>query len=140
MPLLSLGLSPCTETAGRRAKPLEPLADVNVWPQCSAAGEPSSSSPRFVRQPPTTALATLVDLVDQRQVVVAAAPLDLVDADRRDAALVAMYQPPGNRVYYGPKHVSQVVIHLPGPSSENATAAPLTAAKPPTDSAEDPMN
>jgi len=46
-----------------------------------------------------------VDLIDEREVGVAAAPLDLIDTDGLDAREIPMGEAPFDRVFYGAKHV-----------------------------------
>jgi len=46
-----------------------------------------------------------VDLIDEREVGVAAAPLDLIDADGLDAREIPVGEAPFDRVFYGTKHV-----------------------------------
>jgi hypothetical protein len=50
------------------------------------------------RHDPQQSRAILLDLVDQGQILVALGVLDLIDADRLDAAQIAMLQPPLHRI------------------------------------------
>ena len=58
---------------------------------------------------PQQAPAPRVDLVDQREVVVAAAPLNLVDADRFGTRQIPVHQAPGDGCRTESRTCSQVV-------------------------------
>ncbi len=78
------------------------------WPRTFFAQhpkEPQQCLGRPIFADPQQSLRALVDLIDQRQVLVASLPLHFVHANRRDARQVAMGQAPRNRVFYRAKHV-----------------------------------
>src|ERR1700728_4463879 len=58
-----------------------------------------------LRADPQQPLHAVFDLIDQRQILVPAAPLDFIDADGLDAAHVAMHYSSKYRVFYRTKHV-----------------------------------
>ena len=74
---------------------------------------------------PQQASAAGVDLIDQRQIMVAALPLDLVDADRFDARQIAVNQAPADGV---PHRIADV---LPG-GVEHAWPLPARRAAAPS--------
>jgi len=69
------------------------------------AKEPQEGLGGAILADPQQTLPLGVDLIDQRQVLVAALPLHLVHADRLDPLQVAVCQTPRHRMFYRAKHV-----------------------------------